>query len=72
MLLMTLNLRLILSLRSVLQNSNTAHIAKGRLTRLMSLWRMGRFFSQMESTREHSLGVQMLRWARVRPVQSNT
>lgn len=72
MLLITLNLRLILSLRRVLQNSNTAHMGKGRLTRLMSLCLMGRFFSQMESTLEHSAGVQMLRWARVRPVQSNT
>ena len=72
MLLITLNLRLILSLRSVLQNSNTAHMGKGRLTRLMSLCRMGRFLSQMERTLEHSAGVQMLRWARVRPVQSNT
>ena len=70
-LLMTENLRLILSLRRVLQNSNTAHMGNGRLRRLISLCLIGRFFSQIERTLLTSWGVQMDRWLRVRPVQSN-
>ena len=70
-LLITENLRRILSLRRVLQNSKTAHMGNGRFTRLISLCLMGRFFSQIERTLLTSCGVQMERWLRVRPVQSN-
>ena len=70
-LLCTENLFLIFALSSVLQNSNTAHMGKGSMRRFMSLCLMGRFFSQIENTFPTSCGVQMERWDKVSPEQSN-
>ena len=69
-LLCTQNLVLSLELSRVLQNSNTAHMGKGSMSRLMSLCLMGRFFSQMEKIFPTSCGVQMERCDKVSPEQS--